>query len=609
MKKRLLVFCFLLLSLSFIFAGLHSTIPLDHQVYRILKSAELKALIEPLSSTKPYIVSDVLTNLKAILSSKSRLTTMEAEQIEKIISDLTPNFNSANDGKELFRSGSYSEYYENIDLGVQFGIKIEAEATISLLDFSELDSRNAGLFYFSSDIKDFLSIYMDIGIRLDQLNNRVFLATDFTIPGEGHYSNLLEGGGIASRIPFDAYRTSYYLAPELSTSFLDGRFQLRWGSYKRDWGPGLNNFQLAGSARPFDAIEATIEFSDWLHFSFLTGSLGIFSLKEIDGEEFFSDSLHYRNDNHSATPYGNFNSNISAQRIELSLPFNITFGIFETIIYQKRFELGYLNPFNVYMFQQNSTGDYDNLLAGIDLQWQIKNIGKIYAAAATSEMHEISPSVFFTHPRNIMALQAGFNIALPIGIFSSLTFQYTQLDPFFYSHYRHYADKLHPIYQNDNVETIPDFYLETAYVNKGENLGYPLNPNSDELLVHADIGLGDGWNTSLTVKYQRRSAQYGYKVSQAMQYDTVEYELEKFDEHLFQKTFFTKIGVSKTFSQFPLTVYGSYQLQRITSRDISNPTAESGVRVEDDGRATVFTSGWNDPMYKHAFQIGVSIYR
>ena len=603
-KKAIILSLILCLTIFNVFAGLNSTIPLDHRVYDVLKNAQLRGLIEPISSAKPYIVKTVTQKLSDMLENPQSLTASERQEIEDLIKELTPNFKSSNDFSSIMTQGSYKGYSEETDIGLEFGMFVDAELTTSLIDASTFDSRNSGTFYFRSDIKDFLSIYMDLGVRIDKLDNNVFLATDFTIPGEGNYFNPLKGGRIVSVIPTPGYNASGSMRPEISSSFLDGRLQFRWGAYARDWGPGMNNLQLSGTARPFDALEAHFEFSDWIKFSFLTGSLGTFSLKFIGDDEFFSDVMQYRNDApDDETPYGNFQTAISSQRIEVSLPWNFTFGIYESVLYQKRFELGYLNPFNVYMLQQNATGDYDNMLAGVDIQWQIQNIGKIYGGMVTTEMHEMSPDVFLTHPRNIMGLQAGINVAVPLGLFSNVTLQYTQLDPFLYSHYRHKGDKLHPSYQNGD----PEYYIETAYVNKGENIGYPLNPNSDEILLHADVGLGNGWETSLTVKYQRRSAQYGYLISQAMQYDTVTYELESFTEHLFKKTLHTKIGVSKKFKDFPFTIHGSYQFQRILSRDIIN--SNIGIRVEDDGNSTIIASNWNNPEYMHAVQIGFTIYR
>ena len=45
-------------------------------------------------------------------------------------------------------------------------------------------------------------------------------------------------------------------------------------------------------------------------------------------------------------------------------------------------------------------------------------------------------------------------------------------------------------------------------MNKGQNIGYPVNPDTLELLLSFDTTAFDGWKLGLLVKDQLRSAQY-----------------------------------------------------------------------------------------------------
>lgn len=563
-------------------ADTHLSVPLGHRVYDVIAAAELRGLVEPLDSVRPYATSTVLKVLNELLENPRLTNESERREIAYLIAELS---GSSVDTGSVLQSGSYRTYSEKTDVMVAVGASIESQSTFSLNNTDQFDMRNAIRPYFRSEIKDFLSISMDVGLRFDRLDNRLFLDNDFTIPGEGFYMDLLNGGDKPEEIPFDQFYAGYDLHPEIAASFLDGMMQFRWGSVNRDWGVGLNNLQLSSTASPFEAIEGQIHFSDWLRYSFITGSLGIFALEEgIDGNEaFFVQTLHSEE----------FNNNFSAKRLELDFSDNSTFGIYESCIWPKRFELGYLNPFSILMLQQNIQGDQDNMLAGVDFQWRLPGTLRLYGAWATTEMHEISLDELFTHPRNIMAFQGGVDVDLPVGLFSLLTFQYTKLDPFFYTHY--------PI--TDDEDTI-----QTAYVNKGFSLGYPLHPNSDEFLLSARFGVTPRLNTFVTVKYQRRSGQYGFDITESVRenyHDIDLYDPKDFLGNLFEKTLSIEVGLSKSLEQFPLTVYASYRFGSTIYREVDT----AGGTEEGSNPNYTYQEAWLGPEYSHAVQIGLMIYR
>ncbi|MDD3996642.1 MAG: hypothetical protein GXY57_02550 [Erysipelotrichaceae bacterium] len=600
--KKIVAFTVALILITYSLAATQLSVPLGHRVYDVLKAAELRGYIAPLPNVTPFNQAYVVTLLHEIKTQSNKLSHTEIDEINELLSEFNVQETPTQSVSDVLHRGHVRYIDKDKKFNTAFGIYGEFTFTGGTVDENFLfDSRNKARVFFSSDITQSVSVHMNLGLMFDKLDNRLFNATDFTIPAEGFYESYFDPG-LDVTIPMDSFLLSFMMNPELSVSLFDNRFSLRWASIKRDWGVGFNNFQLSSSAREFNAIDGSMAFTDWLHFSFIIGSLGKFSLavddttkkmwigEGTDRRIFFTDPFH---ENH-------FSNNYSAHRVELRLPGNLTFSIYEALVWQKRFEIGYLNPFTVYMLEQNISSDYDEMIAGFDIQWHVKGKLRAYGAISTSEMNEITPSLFFKHPRNILAMQAGIDLALPIGSFSSMTAQYTYLGPFFYTH-----QPVKNINGNGKIEQI------VSYVNKGENLGYPLDPNSDEILLHASIGLPEGWRIQTTGKYQRRSGQYGYAIDMYMDYSAAEdgkYELKDFTNNLIEKKISVEIGAEKTMETFPLKISGSYRFGWNTKRlHVSDET-----HTDDTGTAIIkstFSDAWSAPSITHAVTLQISIYR
>lgn len=251
----------------------------------------------------------------------------------------------------------------------------------------------------------------------------------------------------------------------------------------------MNNFAVAGSARVFDGFELSLTPATWFSYSVMTASLGQASLNSVNGIEWPSESMDKKT--------GKYSNNISMHRVELGPFYGVKFGVWESVVWRKRFELSYLNPLAIYMFSQNSLGDYDNVIAGLDFSYTNPRIGELYGAFSFDELYSFSKP--FSCARNIIALQAGAKFSLPFGNFSELRTQVTYVSAFFGSHYE------------DKAKLFADVPYTTAYVNKGQNIGYPLNPDSLEFLLAFDTTIDGGWKLSTVVKDQMRSAQYATK--------------------------------------------------------------------------------------------------
>ena len=614
MKKIVLL---VILSTSILFplvAGEQLSVPIGHEVYSVLKSGEMRGIISDLPDVRPYSTSFILTHLNAMLHSE-KVSAAEKQRLASLIGELTYSYEKPTDFSELALQGAYSTEWEEYGIGVALGVNSEISYAHSLTDNDLYDARNAVRAYLKAQFKDYASIYMDFGLRVDHLEPQLFLKNDFTIPTDGRYDT----------IPYFNLLYGLDMHPEIALSFLDDNLQFRWGSVERDWGVGTNNLMISGSARSFEGVETYVRFAPWLRYSFIAGSLGDFYTDAMDKDSpentgFYDEYLF-----HDEKFENLHDNNFTAHRLELSLPWNINFGIYESVVYRKRFELGYLNPLGIILFQQISMGDFDNVLAGVDLEWNWPGVMRMYGAFATTEMHEINPLKFFDHPRNIMGLQGGADFNLPVGQFSSLTVQYTYLSPFFYTHYPWVNEELiigyQPVYDDSDPAVIigyePEYGSvishELMYINKGQNLGYPLRPSSDEILVKLDVGITELLRGDLTLKYQRRSGQYGFNFDTFMVYSsTGGYEERDFSAYIFEKTFGLNLGLTKKFKDYPVSIQGRYLYTMVLAQE-NLPTPVPGETGESDGieQPIKYTtdSPWLDPQHTHAVQIGVSIWK
>lgn len=650
--NRLCITILIVLCVSFpIFGARHISVPLEQEVYRILENAEIRGLIDVQTLTKPYNASTVLSLLNQLLSHTTELRAFEREEIQRILDSIELVYGvESSSFNELLSTGFIRTYDDEKQMGASMGANFATIQTVSLTT-KESDSRNLPLAFMRGDIGPNISFNMDFGIAVDRLNSKVFLPTEFTIPGEGFYMQLIGGTSQMRDIPSDGFYFGLTLSPEVSSSFFDDSLRLRWGSIKRDWGPGLNNLLLSGSARSFDGIDIQAMLTPWLSYSVVNGSLGKFSLDTLDEKPFFSDDFQ------RDKPYYLFDNNFSAHRVEVNFTKNLKVSIFESTVWQKRFELGYLNPLAIYMFQQNNLGDIDDVIAGLDFSYTLPAKAKLYGAIATSEMNVLSdPLTMLKAPRNMLAFQAGVVVPLPIGTFSNLTIQWTYLAPFFYAHYPimehtgeletgsdetvtsienryEIAGLIIKKYRNNTITTpeweidvssgstgsswlspdgrteikqvgstyqIYETVAETAYVNKGENLGYPLNPNSQEFLIQLDLGFPKGWNAQMQTKYQVRSGQYGYSIEQYMDYsDDVNYEQKAFWENTFMHTLSVLLKASKKIETMPIEVIGSYRFTSVWERPI--------LQSSFDGRNKGYGE-WVEPVFDHIVQVGAKIF-
>lgn len=526
MKKVCLFFVLIVALTSSLWATKYHSVSLESEAYRIIEVGENRGIIPLQSEVKPYNLNTVRKLLRQIEASDS-ISEKEKEIIETVLKEFDAVY-----GSDEERDTSSSDI--NVLNYTRLGVGISTTQKGGLIKGGDkiFDSRSSLSPYISGDILSVLSYDLNFSINFDKLDPNAYLPTELLFSTEGFYMNLFKGGARLTSLPDDNFYIGIETFPEMSTSIKDDIVSLRIGAVKRDWGPGVNNLALSGSASVMTGAELSLQPASWFNYSVMVASLGQASLDSVNGLEWPSESM----DNKT----GLYSNNFSIHRVELTI-LDVKASVWESVVWRKRFELQYLNPLAIYMFSQNALGDYDNCLAGFDVSYTVKNVGTLYAAFAMDEMNSFKHPI--TCPRNIYALQAGGTFPLPVFSFTTLKLQATYIAPFFGAHYK------------DSAKLFGGVEYTTAYVNKGKNIGYPVNPDTIELLMSFETTLFSDWKVGLLVKDQVRSAQYANKESGTdiltymnyAAYDNDEYESRSFFANIHSNLLSAEFTVEKSF--------------------------------------------------------------
>ena len=473
-----------------LFATQFHSVPLDNEAYRVIELGELRGIIEPQTDVKPYNLNTV-RRLLGVMRDSNLVSSSEKVHIDEMLASFDSQY-GLEDGSVSQKDKSTIGFFRSSS---GFGTTTLG-GNVSSVQIAGLggkgkkvfDSRNSMTAYINGNLFNAVSYDLNFKLNLDRIDPNAYLPTELLFSTDGFYMDLFANGDRLKSLPDGRIFLGIEAFPEISTSIRDV-VSMRIGAVKRDWGPGVNNFAVAGSARVFDGFELSLTPATWFSYSVMTASLGQASLNSVNGIEWPSESMDKKT--------GKYSNNISMHRVELGPFYGVKFGVWESVVWRKRFELSYLNPLAIYMFSQNSLGDYDNVIAGLDFSYTNPRIGELYGAFSFDELYSASKP--FSCARNIIALQVGAKFSLPFGNFSELRTQVAYVSAFFGTHYE------------DKAKLFADVPYTTAYVNKGQNIGYPLNPDSLELLLAFDTTIDGGWKLSSVVKDQMRSAQYATK--------------------------------------------------------------------------------------------------
>jgi hypothetical protein len=601
MKKIFLVLIGLLFVIhSQIFAQAYTAVPVDSPVYGLLELAEMRGLCAPLPGAKPYTRSVVISAINEILgaeNARGALSPVERDILKGYLAELdkpVPGLNlkqgyyysEGNFGKAQtpisayiggmgdigFSDGFYQAAetnYWGTDIWVKFFVKGDVGRHFSydfgasgglvkvprivlgtyntyypgFADDPDGEFVNQEIITYSPPMTHFPYTYQK------QWDGSIYLLEDLS--DFGSWPNGLAG--------------VYNLKSELAGAFLDNRVKWRLGRLEREWGNSSFGSSLAlnKNARPFLAVEGSFTPFSWFGISSLAGM------------------LEYYNEYGIKSSAKTFQNAFSTTMLEFKYKNYLFLDLGESVVYTKRFELGYLSPITNHIFYQNNIGDFDNMSMFINVKGQYPGVGKIWLSLFWDEA--FWKRNFLESDGTMIGYQAGLSFPLSFFAFSSVKISYTKIEPYCYTHNRNFV----PGYTDA---------METSYTNNGVGLGYYLPPNSDEVLVRFEMMPVPKLLTSFQYQLIRHGTDFGPGAVDGSSYLSELDPVDRGEKDVSRKYFLfdgayqwshiLKAGVEKNFTKLPLTLYGEagFVLSLFTNIDgpANNGKAASYQAVDEE---------------------------
>ena len=538
-KTSLIISAILLLSFS-AHAQMHVTVPLSDSVYEFLDLAQKKGACSQLNSYKPYTKAQIIDALWEINGNSEVLSEREAKIAQDYLElydpkekvnkknilevnytspneDFPASFNYKSDSELIYSGGLYSnsEYnsfgMDNIfnikfdgDLGKALSYKLKAIIDFTYMPLKEISNYKIGYAWYADYVEQFCKgeykdeaktqkyDVEDKARYIRRYLNNSYLPYSYKKPwsGQFYFLNNLNAEGLEGWA--NSFGLGFSIDGEIRGSLFNNHIILGAGRFDREVAAMDDGASLVLNARalPFLAVDAQFRIFDFLKFYSLTGILEYpnqdyineAELKKLGSSGSLDDSYYYQNA-------------FSLNMIELDLKrLHLDFG--STVIWPKRFELGYAFPLANYVEYQNHIGDCDNLQLFGDIKYTITGVGSVWASVYVDEINGLNNNPF-NSPRAMLAYQAGVKALVPNLPFGTLSFRYTKIEPYCYTHQ---ALPHTPWYNH---------YICENYSNNGESLGYYLPPNSDEFLLSFKIHPGIASNLGVSYQLIRHGADYG----------------------------------------------------------------------------------------------------
>jgi hypothetical protein len=396
----------------------------DPLIYTLLEICSLKGVLPPLPAVRPYRLEEVRRLMRVAIDSPSGLSSRELALLRRAWDQLPP----------VAASLARAEF------------TLESELRANLSKPGALHSFNQGRAAVRGSLASVLAYDLNLGISLDKIDPEAFAPYSFTKKWDG-YHIWAEGGTVVTSDGNDDHPSiGFSSLPELSLDLWQSRINLQLSRLRHQWGVGEGSLSLSGTARPFMALAGSIQPGTKWKFHFLSGTLGDWWNAEAEQKMF---SIH---------------------RLEWTPWDWLYLSPWESVVYAKRLEFSYLDPIGSYFMGQQSNGDLDNIAFGGEAAFSWSPYFRLYFSLFLDEIVLVPLSRLFTRPNNQFAWQAGLKVPIPWLPFALLTLQYTKIEPYCYTH---------APYQ-PTAGSIP---ININYAHDGENLGYHLPPNSDELLL------------------------------------------------------------------------------------------------------------------------------
>lgn len=548
MKKSLLTaLAVFFVTSAALFSQANVSVSIYDDVYEILEQAQLKGLCSTISGAKPYTKAQIKKAINEIYDSGYQLSDMEAKILGYYKDKLTANDEMKNN---VFHARAVND---NPDLPLSFNYNFGFEMEASMGLYNESSYNKSYLFeiipsftfegdltkYFSYNVFAFFDAtkadMVDLGeyfigynwfgggtaaYTKDEL--QAFLDGDSTLDAEtiakfnGEYKRCIQKKLLTSYLPYrynkrwdgQVYFISNLSASglegwpmelaigggihgEINFSALDDRVLVKFGRTDREWA-GMDNgssLVLNAQTEPFFRLETSAVLFPWLRYSFMVAGL------EYANQDWMAEDS-WPDDSGSLDDAYYFQNAFSINMIEADFKY-VHFDFGSTVVWPKRFELGYMFPLTNYVVYQNSVGDCDNLALFADLRFQKAGLGQIWASVYLDEVTAMLKRNILESTRAMYAYQAGIKFPLPKLSWASFSLRYTKVEPYCYTHHSiNYA----PWYNH---------YIYENYTNAGSCIGYYMPPNSDELLADFKFNIDPSISLNLSYQFSRHGADFG----------------------------------------------------------------------------------------------------
>lgn len=496
MKKIIFLSLILLSSTFTLFAQRNLSVELNNPVYQILDSIQVRGLCRDLPKTKPYSHAVIISALKEAINQDDKLYKMEKEILQHYIDDLSGELDY-----KWYQTGSYrydSEKTDKKDAKKELTVPEDAEprsiesenrpskpekepvrviTEVGLNWWSEfnadavsgdLGTNNYATAYVQGDISDYFSFYFDIAGGVVLHEPLAYQPFSYRKSWAGNAVPL--GGAMNNNFHADPKTLSgvYNVNPELALSFWEDKVGVRFARIGRDWGYGDGGLMLSYDAVPFSAIDFYINPVEWFNVSVITGWLEA----EVGGNEWTNPEV--------------FQNMFAATAVEFFASKYAYISAFSSVVLLKRSEGMYSFPGTMGSVTQQTIGDFDNLQVGATVGAKYPGWFDLYLSMYFDEFSPTTGEAFLHKDRNMFSTQVGLNFEFPFIPFTSLGIQYTKIEPYMYTH---------PLVKSPYYSSL----MSESYINAGQNLGYHLEPNSDELKI--TLNTQPFWFFNANLKY------------------------------------------------------------------------------------------------------------
>ena len=570
MKKIGLFVISLFFSCTVIFGQQNLSVDVDDDIYNILDYAQIKGLCAPVSSVRPYTVSQVLAVIDEILMNEDKLTENELHTLESFKTKYLPNIEKKNGPGHLTLSNNSEKFpvsflYDFSLSGMASG-GIYTDSSFNKGGFDQITN-----FAFSGDITKYISYnmnafftfsYMPLEYRDDyfigyywygnyeESNEKCGYFADgkYTVDDKTYYLGYDSNGYYYTKndvktyltpAEVESYRKNY--EPYRRTIKKYFNHSVLPYSYHKPWSGQiyfLSNLSASGlegwATEPGISGGITAEVRSSFFDNHVVIGAGR-TKKEWAGMDNGS-SLAL---NSNAQPFFecDFRLNLFPW-----MSFSYLCGILEypnqDFINENAFSKAYSNKDEATIFQNAFS---INMLE-FDWKYIHLDMGTNVVWPKRFEIGYMFPLILYVEYQNHigdydnMAIFGDIKFKLPgIGsVWGSLYMD--EINPashFFHQSRVMYAGqlgskfalpflpfgtfsmrytKVEPYcYTHNSVNYTPwyDHYVSTAYINNGEGLGYYLDPNSDELFIRIEAKPGAKTNAAIQYQFIRHGADYG----------------------------------------------------------------------------------------------------